>query len=108
MVRKGAARGMDIIRNCSPLQSPCKPCLKGKQTHAPFPESQNHASKVLELMHSDLHSPTAVQAIGGPKYFAVTIDDKSCKLFIHLLKGKDNYPTHFKELKASVENLTGK
>lgn len=44
-------------------------------------------------MHSDLHGPTAVQAIGGPKYFAVTIDDKSRKLFVHLLKGKDDYPT---------------
>ncbi|KAG9081109.1 hypothetical protein FRC06_005815 [Ceratobasidium sp. 370] len=108
MVRKGAARGMDIVGNRSPPKTPCEPCLKGKQTRAPFPESQNHASELLELLHSDLHGPVATQAIGGPKYFAVTIDDKSRKMFVHLLKSKDDYPANFKDLKASVENLTGK
>lgn len=59
-------------------------------------------------MHSDLHGPVAAQAIGGPRYFAITIDNKSCKMFVYLLKHKDNYPAHFKELKVSVEALTGK
>jgi transposase InsO family protein len=29
-------------------------------------------------------------------------------MFVHLLKHKSDYPVHFKDLKASVENLTGK
>lgn len=108
MVRKGTVKGMDIVGSRSPPQTPCGPCLKGKQTRASFPESKNHATDVLELMHSDLHGPAAVQAIGGRQYFAVTIDDKSRKIFVHLLTHKDEYSAHFKELKASVENLTGK
>ncbi|KAJ1304231.1 hypothetical protein OPQ81_005395 [Rhizoctonia solani] len=90
MFRKGTVKGMDI------------------QTRAPFHSSQSQASKVLKLLHSDLHGPVAVEAIGGIKYFAVTINDKSCKIFVHLLKSKDKYPARFKELRASMENLTGK
>ncbi|KEP45491.1 putative Gag-Pol polyprotein/retrotransposon, partial [Rhizoctonia solani 123E] len=107
MVRKGAVEGMDIVGSRSP-PSRCEPCIKGKQTRAPFPDSQNRASELLELMFSDLHGPTAIQAIGGFRYFSVTIDDKSRKMFVHILKSKDEYAGIFKELKALVENQTGK
>ncbi|KAJ1305491.1 hypothetical protein OPQ81_000498 [Rhizoctonia solani] len=108
MVRKGAIQGMDIVGSCSPPKSPCEPCLKGKQTRAPFPSSKNHASEVLKLLHSDLHGPLPIQAIGGHHYFAITIDDKSRKIFVSLLKQKSEYLTVFKELKVSAENLMGK
>jgi hypothetical protein len=98
MVRNGVVRGMDIVGSCSPPKTHCRPCLKGKQTRAPFLPSTNHASKVLELLHSDLHGPAAVQAIRGIRYFVVMIDDKSRKLFIDLLRHKDEYPVRFKEL----------
>ncbi|KAJ1300248.1 hypothetical protein OPQ81_005077 [Rhizoctonia solani] len=99
---------MDIVGPHSPPTSTCEPCLQGKQTHTPFHLSQSQASEVLELLHSDLHGPVAIEAIGGIKYFAVTINDKLHKIFVHLLKSKDEYPAHFKELRASMENLTGK
>jgi hypothetical protein len=65
MVRKGTVEGMDIVGSRSPPKSKCGPCLQGKQTCAPFPPSQSHTSKVLKLMHSDLHGPLPVQAIRG-------------------------------------------
>ncbi|QRV85528.1 Copia-like polyprotein/retrotransposon [Ceratobasidium sp. AG-Ba] len=108
MVRKGAVEGMDIVGSRSPPESKCAPCLQGKQTRAPFPSSESRTSEVLELLHSDLHGPLPVQALGGIRYFAVTIDDKSRKIFVHLLRNKSDYPGYFKQLKASVENLTGK
>ncbi|QRW07704.1 Copia-like polyprotein/retrotransposon [Ceratobasidium sp. AG-Ba] len=108
MVRKSAVEGMDIVGSRSPPESKCAPCLQGKQTRAPFPLSESRTSEVLELLHSDLHGPLPVQALGGIRYFAVTIDDKSRKIFVHLLRNKSDYPGYFKQLKASVENLTGK
>ena len=107
MVRKGAVEGMDIIGSHRPPSDKCGACIQGKQTRAPFTASDSKSSEVLELLHSDLHGPTAVQAIGGVNYFAVTIDDKSRKLFVHLLRHKSEFPAWFKELKASIENLTG-
>ncbi|KAJ1300258.1 hypothetical protein OPQ81_005086 [Rhizoctonia solani] len=108
MVRKGAVRGMDIIGSRSPPKSQCGPCMQGKHTRSPFPDSQNHASEILELMYSDLHGPFPVEAIGGYRYFSVTVDDKSRKMFVHILRSKDEYEESFKQLKTSVENLTGK
>jgi hypothetical protein len=98
MVRNSAVQGMDIVGSRLPPKMHCKPCLKGKQMHAPFLPSMNHASKVLKLLHSDLHGPAAIQAIGGICYFVVTIDDRSCKIFVDLLRHKDKLPAHFKEL----------
>lgn len=71
------------------------------------PQPATPHKEILELMHSDLHSPVAVHVIGSAKYFAVMIDDKSCRMFLHMLKHKDDYPAHFEELKASVETLMG-
>ncbi|QRW26325.1 Copia-like polyprotein/retrotransposon [Rhizoctonia solani] len=107
MVRKGAVKGMDIIGSRSPPELICGPCIQGKQTRAPFSKSQNHALELLELMHSDLCGPLPIKAIGGFRYFSVTIDNKLRMMFVNILKSKDEYPLRFKELKASVENLIG-
>jgi transposase InsO family protein len=82
--------------------------MRGKHPHSPFLESQNCASNILELLYSDLHSPFPIQALGGYWYFSVTIDNKLRKIFVHLLRSKDEYEASFKQLKTSVENITGK
>ncbi|QRW24121.1 Retrovirus-related Pol polyprotein from transposon TNT 1-94 [Rhizoctonia solani] len=64
MFWNGSVHGMDIVGKRSPPQSPCKPCLKGKHACAPFVPSQSTLSAVLQLMHSNLHGPAAVQGIG--------------------------------------------
>ncbi|QRW17545.1 Retrovirus-related Pol polyprotein from transposon TNT 1-94 [Rhizoctonia solani] len=89
MVKKGAVKGMDIIGNCLPPESKCGPCMRGKQTRALFTKSQNHASKILKLLH-------------------ITIDDKSQMIFVHILKGKSKFALRFKEVKISLKNLIGK
>ncbi|CCO30981.1 hypothetical protein RSOLAG1IB_12702 [Rhizoctonia solani AG-1 IB] len=103
MVKSGAVKGMDIIGSRSPPKSPCSPCIQAKHARSPFRESQNHASQVLELMHSDLHGPTKVQAIGGYQYFSVTIDNKSRKMFVHILRSKNDYEASFKALKPLID-----
>ncbi|KAF8713823.1 GAG-pre-integrase domain, partial [Rhizoctonia solani] len=108
MIKKDAVKGMDIIGSRSPPQSKCGPCMEGKQTRASFTESQNHASDILKLMHSDLCGPMPIAAIGRYQYFLVTIDDKSRMMFVHILKGKSKYASRFRELKSSIKNLTGK
>ncbi|QRW10540.1 Copia-like polyprotein/retrotransposon [Ceratobasidium sp. AG-Ba] len=108
MVRKGHVKGMDIVGSRKPPSVVCEACMKGKQTRTPFPKESTHrSSKILELLHSDLHGKVSTQAFGGYQYFSVTVDDYSRKIWVHLLKAKSDYEACFKELRASVEKSTG-
>ncbi|QRV77536.1 Retrovirus-related Pol polyprotein from transposon TNT 1-94 [Ceratobasidium sp. AG-Ba] len=99
---------MNTIVSHSPPSEKYQSCLEGKQTRVPFTLTDSTTSEVLELLHSDLHGPTTVQAMGGMSYFAVTIDDNFHNVFVHLLRNKRDHPARFKELKASIENITGR
>jgi len=50
----------------------------------------------------------STKALSGAEYFVTFIDDHSRKTWIYFLKTKDEVFCRFKELKALVENLTGK
>ena len=70
-----------------------------------------HKSKdVLEYVHSDLWGLARVSTHGGNKYFLSLIDDYSRKVWLYLLKTKDEHTvlTKVKEWKALVENQTNK
>ncbi|QRW26380.1 Retrovirus-related Pol polyprotein from transposon TNT 1-94 [Rhizoctonia solani] len=83
--KKGAVKGMEIIGSRTLLHTPCKLCLEGKQTRSLFSPSESCSSKVLELLHSNLHGPVVVEGIV-----------------------QEQVQKNFEDLKASVKNLTGK
>lgn len=41
----------------------CITCIKGKQTKLPFRDSDNRASRILEMIHSDVCGPMSVNSI---------------------------------------------
>ena len=47
----------------------CESCLLGKMTKSPFAKSCERASKLLELIHSDVCGPMSTTAKGGYQYF---------------------------------------
>jgi transposase InsO family protein len=57
--------------------SVCEPCIIGKQTRQPFPESESVSTEPLELVHMDVCKPMPVPSIGGSRYFATFLDDYS-------------------------------
>ena len=58
----------------------CEPCLKGKQTRAKFPkDGALRATKLLQLIHSDLCGPLPILSLGKNRYFLTIIDDFSRK-----------------------------
>ena len=63
---------------------------------------------VLELIHSDVCGPLKVRSFGGVLYFVTFIDDHSRKLWVHVLKSKDQVLDAFKEYQASVKRETRK
>jgi len=49
-----------------------------------------------------------VTSLGGYLYYAIFVDDFSCKTWIYFLKKKDEVFKWFRSFKALVENQTGK
>ena len=47
----------------------CEPCLMGKMTKTPFLETMEHASDLLEIIHTDVCGPMSVEARGEYRYF---------------------------------------
>lgn len=82
----------------------CVTCLEGKQTRLPFKSSTTRATKLLEIVHSDICGPMETTSIGGAKYYITFIDDYSKKVFVYFLHKKSEALEKFKEFKSEVEN----
>ena len=67
------------VKGLPPLQftkHTCSSCQLGKQARSKMPkETTHHASKILELIHSDVCGPFRVQSTGGAKFFVTFVDD---------------------------------
>ena len=63
-------------------------CLKGKMSKSPFNMKGEHATKTLELIHSDVYGPMSTHARGGYLYFVTFIDDYSRYGYVYLMKYK--------------------
>jgi len=87
----------------------CAHCLAGKQHRVSFKSHPpSRKPEVLELMHSDLCGSMRTKNFGGGLYFVTFIDDHSRKLWVYVLKTKDQVLGVFKQFQASVERETGK
>jgi hypothetical protein len=65
----------------------CEPCLAGKMHYNPFPSSLWHASRPLELVHTDVHQ-VSYPCFSGFRYWVSFIDDYSRYRFILPIKAK--------------------
>jgi hypothetical protein len=91
-----------------PLHHVCEACIEGKHQRSPFPKGEaSRASKLLELVHSDVCGSMKTTSHGGARYFVTFIDDFSRKTHVYLLKAKGEVFDKFKAYKALVENQTG-
>ena len=54
-----------------------------------FYKSLERKSNILELVYSDVCGPFEVESLGGNRYFVTFIDDASRKVWVYLLKAKD-------------------
>ncbi|KAF3622351.1 putative triacylglycerol lipase 2-like [Capsicum annuum] len=93
----------------SPKLEKCVQCLDRKQNRVSFkshPPSKK--TELLELVHSDLCGPMKTRTLGSALYFVTFIDDCLRKLWIYVLKSKDQVLGVFKQFQASVERETGK
>ena len=85
----------------------CESCLEGKMTKRPFKAKGYHATKPLELVHTDVDGPMRVQARGGCEYFVTFIDDYSRYGFVYLMRQKSETFDKFREYKAEEKKQLG-
>ena len=58
----------------------CKGCTMGKYVNSTFYEKENHASRILERVHTDVCGPFSVASIEKHKYYVIFVDYFSRKL----------------------------
>mgnify|MGYP003702965791 CR=1 FL=1 len=75
----------------------CVHCLAGQQHRVSFHKNViSRKENVLELIHSDVCGPLKVRTHSGALYFITFIDDYSRKVWIFLLKTKNQVLEVFK------------
>ena len=79
-------------------------CVLGKSTRASFNKSVNKTKSILDYVHSDLWGPSQVSSLGRKRFFMSIIDDYSRKVWVYVLRTKDQVFGRFKEWKVLVEN----
>ncbi|CAM8944159.1 unnamed protein product [Rhodiola kirilowii] len=84
----------------------CENCILGKKTRNKLMTSTFTAARPLEYVHSDLWGPAQVSTVGGRNYFLSLIDQFSRKVWVCLLKTKEEAFDSFKNWKTMVENQT--
>jgi len=77
----------------------CPSCAKGKMKFRSFPESQSCATRLFELVHSDLKS-LPVESYHWIKYFIIFIDDKSLHMWTANLRKKSDVSKAIKNFEA--------
>ena len=86
----------------------CEGCTMGKQTRNSFPKNEaTRATKLLQIVHSDVCGPMKTQSIGGSRYFVTFIDNMSRYTAIYFMRSKDEVLSKFKEYAAIAMNTTG-
>lgn len=81
----------------------CETCHMSKATRLPFSSSLSRASKMFELVHSDVWGPTS-ESFDGFKYFVIFVDDFSRATWLYLLKSKNEVMEVFKDFHNLVTN----
>ncbi|CAJ2637099.1 unnamed protein product [Trifolium pratense] len=106
LVSKGMVTGLPRIETPDKL---CDGCLIGKQSRNTFNKSlPMRSSSVLGVVHSDVCGPFDVNSLGGNRYFLTFVDEYSRKIWLYLLKTKDEAFEIFKNFKVLVEKQSGK
>ena len=98
------AEGIQFSNTKKPF---CKGCVFGKHIKSPYVRSNNKASRILELLHTDLCevSPCSIE---GHRYFMVVYDDYSRMIFAFLLKRKSETAETLQDFIIYIQNQTQK
>ena len=86
----------------------CEECVLGK-AHKSSYETGKHTSKApLDYVHSDLWEPSRTETLNGGRYYMTVIDDYSRKVWLMVLKSKDEAFSKFRDWLIETDNQSGR
>ena len=87
----------------------CEACMAGKLNTTPFPKKSSHrASRIGQIIHSDVVGPMQTLSRSGSRYFVTFIDDYSRYVTVFPMKHKSDVFQCFLEFANRVQNHTGR
>jgi hypothetical protein len=106
-------KGLKVLVDCKSLPSLkflnlnfCKYCVFGKQCRQKFKAGRHTSKGILDYIHSYVWGPSPTISLGGSSYFVTFIDDYSRKVWVYLLKRKDDVFNTFKQFMDLAEKST--
>lgn len=99
-----SVQNMHFLKNPSSVKINCVICAEGKHSRASFPATGSRASKLLEIVHSDVCGPMSTTSLGGNRFYVSFIDDFSRMVKVYLIKNKSQVYDCFVNYKNLVEN----
>ena len=104
-------KNFEAVKGLPPLHfssQVCSGCQLGKHARTKMPKLASHqASKILELVHSDVCGPFRVNSLGGHRYFVTFIDDYSRKTWVYFLSHKSQVLSKFQHFVQLMRTTTG-
>ncbi|KAH9699236.1 Integrase catalytic domain-containing protein [Citrus sinensis] len=86
----------------------CEHCVLGKKTRVKFGSTIHDTKGILEYVHSDVWGPTKTASLGGMHYFVTFVYDYSRKVWMYLMKNKNEVLGILLKWKKMVETQTGR
>ena len=90
MASQELVNGLILPINDISTNNPCPGCMYGKMKRATFKIGRTRATKIGQLIHSDLCGPMHVATPRGSKYFVLLTDDFSNYRVVYFLKQKSD------------------
>lgn len=103
IMAKDMVKGLDKCASEDRVETICESCVDAKQTRKPFGErSEKRATRVLEVVHSDVCGPVTPVGHDGSRYYVSFIDDWSRFAMVFTMRSKDEVFGYFKQYEAMV------
>lgn len=84
----------------------CEDCVMGKSHRVRFGQDIHKTKSVLDYIHSNLWGASRVTSHGRARYFVTFLDDFSRRVWVYILKNKNDAFDTFVKWKARVEIQT--
>ena len=98
--------GLPVIKSTIGI---CKGCVVRKHPEHKFDQGKaSRESCILGLIHSNISVPMPIKSMNGSRYVLTFIDDFSRYTWVFFIKKKSEVLEKFTELKALIENASGK
>ena len=84
----------------------CEHCVLSKQTRVKFGLVNHDTKRILDYVHNNVWGPIKTTSLGGMHYFVIFVDDYLRKVWVYLMKNKNEVLNIFLKWKKIIKTQT--